>query len=236
MRRIYQNTFFIAILFFSTPQLFAQDSSAVSVNPALQEIFNSRTPKEYTIAGITVTGSIAFDQNLIISISGLAVGDKVQIPGTDAFGKAISKLWKQSLISDIQIYLTHLEGSNLFIEMAIKERPRLIDFKFAGVRKGERDDLEAKVGLAKDRVLTENMKLSAVEAIKKYYNDKGYRNLTIDMTEELIPSLEVKVGDLSESTGIHEEEARFALSPRQNPISLVIAISIAEHIKSSGNS
>ncbi len=187
MRRIYQNTFFIAILFFSTPQLFAQDSSAVSVNPALQEIFNSRTPKEYTIAGITVTGSIAFDQNLIISISGLAVGDKVQIPGTDAFGKAISKLWKQSLISDIQIYLTHLEGSNLFIEMAIKERPRLIDFKFAGVRKGERDDLEAKVGLAKDRVLTENMKLSAVEAIKKYYNDKGYRNLTIDMTEELIP-------------------------------------------------
>jgi outer membrane protein insertion porin family len=37
----------------------------------------------------------------------------------------------------------------------------------------------------KDRVLTENMKLSAVEAIKKYYNDKGYRNVTIDMTEEL---------------------------------------------------
>lgn len=187
MRRIYQNLVLLTVLFFSSYHIHAQDSTAVSVNPALQEIFNSRTPKEYTIAGITVTGAIAFDQNLIISISGLAVGDKVQIPGTDLFGKAILKLWKQSLISDIQIYFTRLEGTNLFIEMAIKERPRLMDFKFTGIRKGEKDDLESKVGLAKDRVLTENMKLSAVEAIKKYYSDKGYRNLEVNMAEDLIP-------------------------------------------------
>lgn len=59
MRRIYQNTFLIAVLFFIAQDIHAQviDSTAVSVNPALQEIFNSKTPKEYTIAGITVTGA-----------------------------------------------------------------------------------------------------------------------------------------------------------------------------------
>ena len=185
MHRIYQNIFLITVLFLTSQHIYAQnpDSNAVSVNPALQEIFNSKTPKEYTIAGITVTGSKAFDQNLLISISGMAIGDKIQIPGTDAFGKAITKLWRQSLVSDVQIYITKIEGSNLFLEMQITERPRLLDFKFTGVKKGDRDDLEGKVGLSKDKVLTENMKLSAIEAIKKFYGDKGYLNLTVDMIE-----------------------------------------------------
>ena len=188
MHRIYQNTFLIVVLLFSSQLINAQiiDSPAVSINPALQEIFNSRVPKEYTIAEIKVTGSKSFDQNLIISISGLAVGDKVQIPGTDVFGKAIAKLWKQSLVSDVQILFTRLEGTNLFIEMQIIERPRLLDFKFTGVKKGDKDDLETKVGLSKDRVLTENMKLSAVEAIKKFYGDKGYLSVVVDMKEEPI--------------------------------------------------
>ncbi len=188
MHRIYQNLFLITVLFLTRHHVHAQisDSNAVSVNPALQEIFNSRTPKEYTIAQITVTGSKSFDQNLIVSISGLAVGDKVQIPGTDIFGKAIAKLWKQSLVSDIQIFFTRLEGTELFIEMQIIERPRLLDFKFTGIKKGDKDDLETKVGLSKDRVLTENMKLSAVEAIKKFYGDKGFLSAVVDMKEEPI--------------------------------------------------
>ena len=175
MHRIYQNSLIIAVLLLSSQRIHAQvvDSLNVSVNPALVEIFNSKIPKEYIIAEITVTGSKAFDQNLIISISGLAVGDKVQIPGTDAFSKAIAKLWKQSLVADVQIFFTKLEGNKLTIELEIVERARLLDFKFTGVKKGDKDDLAGKVGLSKDKVLTENMKLSAVEAIKKFYGDKG---------------------------------------------------------------
>lgn len=189
MRRIYQNFFLISLALISCQQLTAQvlnDTTPVSVNPALLEILESRTPRTYTIAGITVTGSRSYDQNLIVSITGLAVGDKVQLPGSDAFGKAITKLWRQSLVSDVQIYLTRLEESNLYIEIELTERPRLLDFAFYGIRKGEKDDLEKKVDLAKDRVLTENMRLSAVEAIRKYYYDKGYRNVKIDMNEKVM--------------------------------------------------
>ena len=184
MQRIYQNVLFITVLFFISLRSQAQtDTLPVSLNPALQEIYNSKIPKEYIIAGITVTGAKAFDQNLVISISGLAVGDKVMIPGTDAFGKAISKLWKQSLVSNVEVNLIRLEGNSLFIDLNITERPRLVNFKLAGIKKGERDDLETKIGLSKDRVLSENMKLSAVEAIKKFYSGKGYRNVSVQIQE-----------------------------------------------------
>jgi outer membrane protein insertion porin family len=188
MQRIfYQNALLVLAFIFIGFQVSAQvagDTTPVSVDPALQGIYDSKYPKEYIIGGITITGSRSFDQNLIISISGLAVGDKVQIPGTDVFGKAIAKLWKQSLVSNVEINITRLEGSTIFLELNITERPRLVDYRFVGVKKGERDDLETKVGLAKDRVISENMKLSAVEAINKFYYGKGYRNVTVDMKEE----------------------------------------------------
>jgi len=188
MQRIYQNLVLIAAFLITTQTATAQTDTTqpVSVDPALLEIFNSKFPKEYTIGGITVVGSKAFDANLIISISGLAVGDKVQLPGTDAFGKAISKLWKQSLVSNVEVNITKLIGTEIFVELNITERPRLADFKFVGIKKGEKEDLSGKIGFSADRVLTENAKISAIEVIEKFYFGKGYRNVTIEMKEEVV--------------------------------------------------
>ncbi len=185
MHRIYQNILFIAFLTLITTGAFAQviSDTSLSVYPVLTDMYKGKVPKKYTIAGITVVGTRSYDQNLIISISGLAIGDEVMIPGTDAFSKAISKLWKQNLVSNTEINITKLEGNNIYIEIAVTERPRLLDFSFVGVKKGERDDLGPKSGLAKDRVLTEDMKLSAVEVIRKFYYEKGYRNVDIKMEE-----------------------------------------------------
>jgi outer membrane protein insertion porin family len=187
MYRIYQNFLFVVIIgFFSSPALAQVVDSvpAVSVNPELIDIFNKRPPKEYIIGGIIVTGNKSFDQNLIISISGLAVGDKVQIPGTDVFSKAINKLWKQNLIANVEVFFTNLVGNNLYVELAITERPRLEDYKFIGIKKGEKDDLDAKMGLVKGRVVTDNMKVSAVDVIQKFFADKGYRNAKVNVIEK----------------------------------------------------
>jgi outer membrane protein insertion porin family len=189
MHLIYKRILLVVFIFCSGSIAMAQQDSTVSVDPALQAIFTSKFPKEYTIAGITVGGSKGFDENLIISISGLAIGDKVQLPGTDVFGKAIAKLWRQSLISKVDIYFTKLVERDLYIHIEITERPRLAAFRFEGVKKGERDDLEGKVPLVKERVVTENMKLSAIEGIRKFYYDKGYRNVSIRMTEDMMPNL-----------------------------------------------
>jgi len=192
MHRIYQNFLITVITVFigntALAQVTPDTTNPVSVNPELMEILNSKTPKTYTLAGIVVTGNKGFDGNLIISISGLAVGDKVQLPGTDAFSKAITKLWKQNLIADVEIFFTKLVGKDLYLEIAITERPRLADFRFAGVKKGEKDDLVTKSGLVKDRVVTDNMKMSATAAIQKFFSDKGYRNVKTEVREEKSPS------------------------------------------------
>lgn len=162
-----------------------KDSVPSSVNVDLENIFNAKAPKEYVISDIKVTGTKSFDPNLIISISGIAVGDKVMIPGGDNFSKAISNLWKQNLVSDVKIYFTNLIGNKLSIEINITDRPSLTSFKFKGISKSEADDLTPKLGLAKGRVtrVTENLKRSAIGIIKKFFVDKGFRNVDVKVND-----------------------------------------------------
>ncbi len=186
MSKTYRIFFFVVIVLITktTSAQIGKDTVPTSVNVELENIFNSKTPKEYTIAAIKVTGTQSFDANLIVSISGLAVGDKVMIPGTDAFSKAINNLWKQNLISNVEIYFTSLIGKNLYVEINITERPRLSNFKFVGVKKSEADDLIKKTGLVKGRVVTENMKRSAEDNIRKFFVEKGYRNIDVQVVEK----------------------------------------------------
>jgi len=111
----------------------------------------------------------------LLSIAGINTGDEVSIPGTDVFSKSIRKLMNQNYFNDVKIYFTGLNGNKLDIEIEVTERPRLSDFRFVNAKKGEVEDLSGKTGLVKGRVITENMKRSAVEAIKKYYFEKGFR-------------------------------------------------------------
>jgi outer membrane protein insertion porin family len=163
----------------------------ISVDPDLIALSNPKNaPKEYTIAGIKISGTKYLDESLLTSISGLTVGDKVTIPGGDNFSKAINNLWKQRLFADISIYYTKLAGTSIYIEINVTERPRLSNFYFKGVKKGDGDDLTTKTGLIKGRVVTENMKQVAVQAIKRYYADKGYQDAHVTTTESHDPAVQ----------------------------------------------
>ena len=163
----------------------------ISVDPELVALSNSKnSPKEYTIAGIKIAGTKYLDESLLTSISGLTIGDKVTIPGGDNFSKAINNLWNQKLFADIAIYYTKLVGNSIYIEIMVTERPRLSNFYFKGVKKGDGDDLTAKTGLIKGRVITENMKRVAVQAIKRFYADKGYQDAHVITTESHDPAVQ----------------------------------------------
>lgn len=159
------------------------DTTITNINSELLNIFNQKTPKRYRVANVRVLGNRFFDENLLISIANINPGDEVTIPGGDNFSKAINKLWAQKYFSNVEIYITKLEGKNIDIEIAVTERPRLARFFFKGVRKGETEDLSGKTGLLPNRVVTEDMKISAVEAIKKFYADKGYRDTRVKIME-----------------------------------------------------
>jgi outer membrane protein insertion porin family len=79
-----------------------------SLDAELLNILNQKTPQKYKIAGIKVTGNKYFDEALLISVSGLSIGDEIALPGADNFSKAITKLWAQNYFSDVTIYITKL--------------------------------------------------------------------------------------------------------------------------------
>lgn len=141
-------------------------------------------PKDYEIGGIKVTGANFSDDNAIIAIAGLKVGDKIRVPGEDIF-KAIKSLWKLRLFTDIQIYQEKLIGDVIFLEIVVQERPRLSQHSFKGVKKSVHDDLNEEVNkyLLKGGIVTENVKTNAINAIKAYYKGKGYLDVQVTATE-----------------------------------------------------
>jgi outer membrane protein insertion porin family len=177
---------FSAISFVS----FSQDTSKVtSVDPGLLALQNSRVPKEYTIRSIAVTGLTSLDSSIVLSISGLKVGDKVTIPGTDAFSKAITNLWRQKFFSDVQVFITAVQDDFIDLELNVKELPKLANFSFVGPKKSEADDLKGKVQLLKGTIITENTVRNAKEAIQKFYKDKGYMDVAVRVTTKKDPLL-----------------------------------------------
>lgn len=167
----------------------ATDTVPTSIDPELENILNSKSAKEYVIGGITVTGTKRYDQQLLISIAGINVGDKVMIPGGDNFSKALTNLWNQHLFSNMQIFFTKLEGNKLYIEINVTERPALSKYHIIGVPKAQQDELKAKVGLVPSRVVTENTKRTAEDAIKRYYTEKGFQSATVRIEEVPDPNL-----------------------------------------------
>ena len=185
----------VVLVFFSLLSVHAASAQQTDTlqpsapDPELQAIVESKTPKEYSIAGISITGTKFLDSSLLASISGIAIGDKVQIPGSDLFSKAIINLWKQNLFSNVQIYYTRVVGRDLFIEIHVQERPRLSKVIYRGAKKSESEDLAKKTGLVAGRVITENMKMIATENIQKYYNEKGFKGVAVKINEETDRSL-----------------------------------------------
>ncbi len=141
------------------------------------------TPKEYEIGGIIITGASHMDQNVLILLSGLSVGDKVQVPG-DKFSGAIENLWKQGLFEDIKITANKIQGKNIFINIDVLERPRLSKFALKGMTKSEADDVREKIKLIKGKVVTDGLISSTSAKVKDFFKNKGYMNVKIDIKKQ----------------------------------------------------
>ena len=130
-------------------------------------------PGTYVIGGVLITGTKYLDENVLISISGLSVGDSLEVP-SERTSDAIKNLWKQGLFSDIQILVQRIQGKTIFLELKLTERPRLSSFKFNGVSKSDADKIREKIKLERDKVVTESVLASTKTAVVDFYIEKGY--------------------------------------------------------------
>ena len=167
------------------PILFLLISSSLSAQINLGnniENVSYERPVEYEVAGITIQGITNLDKNAIITLSGLAVGDKIMIPGEE-ISKAITKLWAQNLFADIQIEVSKILGNNIFLEIVLEELPRLSKFGFKGGSKSEIEKIREKVELVRGKIVNDNLINNTQYIVKEYFTDKGFLNTEVTINQ-----------------------------------------------------
>ena len=142
-------------------------------------LYNS-SPKSYEIADIKVTGVDNYEDYVLIGISGLTVGQTITVPGDD-ITSAIKRYWRHGLFSDVRISAEKIEDGKIYLLIELKQRPRIKDLIFHGVKKSEREDLEEKLGLVKGSQITPNLINRSKILIKKHFDEKGYKNAEVDI-------------------------------------------------------
>lgn len=166
----------LLVLLVCTISVYAQETI---VKPT---ILYTNSAQKYTIGGINVTGVDDIEPAVAIGISGLAVGDIVAVPGEE-ITNAIKRYWKHGLFEDVVITADSIKGSDIYIGIALKQRPRVVDIKFTGVKKGEREDLELKIGIIKGNQITPDIVDRAKRIIKNYFDSKGFKNAEVNVTQ-----------------------------------------------------
>jgi outer membrane protein insertion porin family len=159
----------------------AQDSvSTIAAKPTI----DYAKPQKYSIASIDVKGAQNLDKTILVSLCGLHVGQEVRIPGDD-ISRAIKTLWKQRLFTDVSIDVEQIKGTEVFLVITVEERPRIRSFKIIGVKSADADELRKKMDLRAGEIFTDSRRINAVQVIKKYYMDKGFMNVQVDVKQEI---------------------------------------------------
>ena len=163
------------------------DTAYVSVvdsveNAPLPVIEYTLQRKTYEIADIQVTGADSYEDFVLIGFSGLAVGDKIEVPG-DQITKSLKRFWKQGLFSDIKFKATKIEGDKIWLEIALKQRPRVSEIVYNGLKKTEQEDLEVKVGIKQGGQMTPDLADRAKKIVTKYLEEKGFYHTEVQVLQ-----------------------------------------------------
>ncbi len=147
------------------------------------QIVDYSTAKEYSVGGIIVDGANHIDHKVITLLSGIRIGDKVQVPG-DQFSTAIENIWKQGYFDDVQILINKIDENVIYLIIKVVERPRLIKYTLTGIKKSESEDLRPFINLRKGRVLTDGVIAATKQTAKEFFIERSYMNVKV--TTELI--------------------------------------------------
>lgn len=165
----------IALLCISL-HLKAQD---VIVHP---EISYAGTPRTCEIGGITVKGVEGYEDYVLIGLSGLTEGQMITVPGSE-ITDAVKRYWRHGLFSRVSITADSIVGSKIYLCINLATRPRVSRINYNGIKKSEREDMEAKLGIMKGSQITPNMIDRAKILAKRYFDDKGFKNAEIEIVQ-----------------------------------------------------
>ncbi len=144
------------------------------------------SPKDYIIGGVTVSGAKNLDKDVLVQISKLNKGDKINLPG-EQNAAVIKRMYDQGLFDDVQLNVTRINMDTIYLDIAVVERPRLSRLHITGIRKGEIEDLQKKLTDKNSKIVNENLLSTTTAIIKKHFAEKGFLNTTVDIKQRQDP-------------------------------------------------
>jgi outer membrane protein insertion porin family len=137
--------------------------------------------KFYELGEINVTGVKSFSPQTVVAYTGLKKGQRIQIPGEE-ISATINKLWKLELFSDIEFFITNIEGEVVDLELYIQELPTLSDYTIKGIKKGKIETIVKDTDIKKGKKLSKNFLSTTKNYIENKYKKEGFLNTkaTID--------------------------------------------------------
>jgi len=150
------------------------------------------SPRQLTVLGIEVDGLTATRPEFVKSQTGFEKGSEITIPGED-ISTAIERLYRTGLFSDIEILQKRSTSDGIFLQICVKEQPRLRSYKIRGVKKSQRNDIRERLNLLPGFALTQSSKVQAVNTIQRYYKEEGYRFTKVETSTSKIDTVRNRV-------------------------------------------
>jgi len=174
---MFQKLIITSVILFSTVLSFSQTPDSIQ-----SIVVDYANPVEYEVGGITVSGVQFIDPNVLISMSGFVVSRKILIPSDD-ITKIVDKFWNQGLFSDVKISITKFENNKVYLDIYLKERPRLSKFTMKGISKSDAEDITEKLKVKPGVQVTDNLLNNISIVVKKHYAEKGFLSTEVNIVQ-----------------------------------------------------
>ncbi|MCR5130455.1 MAG: outer membrane protein assembly factor BamA [Prevotella sp.] len=146
------------------------------------DISYAGTPRTLILGGINVSGMDGYEDYALTGISGLTIGQEIDIPGNQ-ITDAVKRYWRHGLFSNVSVAADSIVGNRIYLHITLASRPRVSEINYVGVKKSEREDLEKKLGMTPGMSIHPNVLDRAKILAKKYFDDKGFKNADIDILQ-----------------------------------------------------
>ncbi len=162
---------------------FSQIRNRGPINLSDPDEVNYLQPKDYIIAGVTITGAQYLVEDVLLTISKLTIGNYIEVP-SEATANVIKNLMEQNLFEDVQLWASRIDGENIYLEIKVQERPRLTRIDIQGLSKSQTEEVKKRLNEGAGRIVNENLIQSTKATIKRFLREKSFLYPDIKISTE----------------------------------------------------
>ena len=177
------NKLFLVVVFFAVSAISrAQETPKDTIQPntKVTSKIDYERGKEYILGGFTVTGLQKFTESTVKVYTGLIEGQPIKLPG-DKLTSAIKKLYESKQFSAVDVYLSKIDGTTVYLQFDVVELPKLNNVNITGVSKSKSKELIKETELKRGVQVTDNLIVTTRNYITKKYTDKGFLKTKVSL-------------------------------------------------------